>query len=174
MADHDAHDHTGVPGAGTPADITALPTVETDTALVFAPDGTGHVQARAESGGSLPHAYAEVGTDQSTSSASFTDLATAGPDVTLTVNTKVKVTFSAMIYTADGGRMAVDVSGTTTVAPSDSHAMTVYDASGFETSRVIYFSGLTPGSTTFTAKYKRLDAGTAHFLNREILVECMD
>ena len=29
MADHDTHDHTGVPGAGAPTEITDIPTAET-------------------------------------------------------------------------------------------------------------------------------------------------
>ncbi len=51
MADHDTHDHTGIPGCGSPADIVDLPTAETDASLVLAPDGVGGVEFRAESGG---------------------------------------------------------------------------------------------------------------------------
>jgi hypothetical protein len=58
---HDAHDHTGVPGAGAPADILDLPTAETDDALVLAPDGAGGVEFRAEAGG--PGGSGDVETD---------------------------------------------------------------------------------------------------------------
>lgn len=52
MADHDTHDHTGVPGVGTAiADILDLSTAETDDTLVLAPDGSGGVEFRAETGG---------------------------------------------------------------------------------------------------------------------------
>src|SRR5678815_5152283 len=51
MADHDAHDHTGVPGAGTPTEILDIPTAETDDTLVLAPDGAGGVEFRAEAAG---------------------------------------------------------------------------------------------------------------------------
>ena len=51
MADHDTHDHTGVPGAGSPTEILDIPTAEMDDTLVLAPDGAGGVEFRAESGG---------------------------------------------------------------------------------------------------------------------------
>jgi hypothetical protein len=51
MADHDTHDHTGVPGAGSPTEILDIPTAETDASLVLAPDGVGGVEFRAEAGG---------------------------------------------------------------------------------------------------------------------------
>ncbi len=44
MADHDTHDHTGVPGAGSPTEITDIPTAETDTTKVLSPDGGGGVE----------------------------------------------------------------------------------------------------------------------------------
>jgi hypothetical protein len=45
MADHDTHDHTGVPGVGTDVtDIVDIPTLETDTDLRLAPDGAGGVE----------------------------------------------------------------------------------------------------------------------------------
>ena len=40
-----------VEGSGTPADIVDIPTAETDTTLVLAPDGLGGVEFRAETGG---------------------------------------------------------------------------------------------------------------------------
>ena len=52
MADHDTHDHTGVPGAGSPTEILDIPTAEIDDTLVLAPDGAGGVEFRAETGGS--------------------------------------------------------------------------------------------------------------------------
>lgn len=52
MADHDTHDHTGIPGVvAAITDIIDIPTVETDDTLVLAPDGAGGVEFRAEAGG---------------------------------------------------------------------------------------------------------------------------
>jgi hypothetical protein len=46
-------DHVhGMPASGGVAEITDLPTAETDTSLVLAPDGAGGVEFRAETGGS--------------------------------------------------------------------------------------------------------------------------
>lgn len=121
--------------------------------------------------------YAEVATDESTTSGSFTDLATTGPAVTITVNTKAKVTLSADMYGAVGCNMGVAISGASTVAASEQKKLFQYEptSNGGQKSRVIYFSGLTPGSTTFTAKYYSGSAGTAvHFRYRSILVECLD
>lgn len=60
MADHDTHDHTGVPGAGSPTEITDIPTAETDDTLVLAPDGAGGVEFRAEAGGSDPAGFTTI------------------------------------------------------------------------------------------------------------------
>ena len=46
---HVYHDEIGT-APGTPADILDIPTGETDTALVLAPDGAGGVEFRAEAG----------------------------------------------------------------------------------------------------------------------------
>ena len=47
----DEIDVTGLTGAGAPTEITDIPTAETDTTKVLAPDGAGGVEFRAESGG---------------------------------------------------------------------------------------------------------------------------
>jgi hypothetical protein len=48
----DEIDVTGLTGAGSPTEITDIPTAETDDTLVLAPDGAGGVEWRAETGGS--------------------------------------------------------------------------------------------------------------------------
>ena len=121
---------------------------------------------------------ATVATSQGTTSATYTDLATAGPAVTVTTGTKALITVSAELYntTANGGSyMSFAVSGATTVAAADLYsvsmgpvAATVADAIG--ASRVTLLTGLTAGSNVFTAKYRRLNAGTATFANRTISV----
>lgn len=49
---HEDIDHTGITGAGSPTEITDIPTAEMDDTLVLAPDGAGGVEFRAETGGS--------------------------------------------------------------------------------------------------------------------------
>lgn len=50
MADHDTHDHTGIPGVATIADIVDVPTAEMDDTLRLAPDGAGGVEWAAGAG----------------------------------------------------------------------------------------------------------------------------
>lgn len=133
------------------------------------------------SSGALASGYATVATDQSSTGGAFADLATVGPTVTITVNTKVKVTISADTYGSASDtamNMGVDISGANTVAAAEAQKMqTAYVSavgSAGQASRVMYYSGLTPGSTTFKAKYYRGGSGTAHWRYREMLVECLD
>lgn len=112
-------------------------------------------------------------TDQSTTSTSFTDLATVGPAATVTIgaNGLALVIWAAGIYTAAAQKYAgVAVSGANTVAASDNEALRNDSASfvGIQ-ERSQLFTGLTPGSTTFTMKY-RTASGTANFFSRRIIV----
>lgn len=76
MADHDAHDHTGVPGVGTSIDdILDLTTAETDDTLVLAPDGAGGVEFRAEAGGVGGGGFTQDVNQDGTSFASWTSVA---------------------------------------------------------------------------------------------------
>ena len=131
------------------------------------------------SGGFPASATATVATEQGTTSATFTDLTTAGPAVTLTTGTKALVTFTSYSYNqTEGAGMAMSfaVSGATTVAASDTTASfnqpngTVKaDANRYSVTTLV--TGLTAGSNTFTAKYKKTDvASTALFKDRQILV----
>lgn len=121
--------------------------------------------------GTLPATtQAEVLTSQSTTSGSYTDLATAGPAVTITTGTKALVIVGAQIYNSGGAQdtwMSWAVSGSTTLSAADKWAvMSQYPSSA---SRVYLITGLTAGSNTFTAKY-RAQAGTGNWLNRTITV----
>lgn len=118
---------------------------------------------------------AAVATDQTTTSTSYTDLATAGPAVTVTTGTKALIAISAQTYCGTIGQnqfMAVAVSGATTLAAADGNAfkdtakVANYYAAGC---RVFALTGLTAGSNTFTAKY-RTTGGTAGFTVRDITV----
>lgn len=132
----------------------------------------------------IRYAHARVATDQSRTSSTPGDLATVGPSVTVYVNTTVKITLSCDMYTnnSGGGQMLFSATGANTI----SAALAAYPGGGLmlwtttadnaaEGSRVIYLDGLTPGTTTFTAKYAVYPGSvTANFRERQILVECLD
>lgn len=125
---------------------------------------------------------ARVETDQATTSATFTDLATSGPAVTVTVNTACLVIVTASLYSdsaGTGGRMGFALSSANTVAAADAKSVNYvsYDGSNGEGewSGMWRLSGLTPGSTVFTAKYRRSSgSGNQHFRYREIAVILLD
>lgn len=117
-----------------------------------------------------------VATDQTTSSTSYADLSTSGPSVTLTTGTSAIVLFGCYYGDTDNlgndGYMSVAVSGASTVSASDTWAAignqglnNVHIVNGYK------FTGLTAGSNTFTAKYKKANGtSTAQFKNRFLLV----
>lgn len=125
-----------------------------------------------------------VETDQTQSgNSSYDDLATSGPAVTVTVNTKVRVTIGCRSYTAQAnqapyGAMGFALSSGNTLAAAA--ARSLFFSSGANggdgaASMSFILTGLTPGSTVFTAKYNQFGAaGTTHYLSREISVELLD
>jgi len=117
-------------------------------------------------------------TSQSTTSTTYTDLATVGPTVTLTTGTSVIVCITSNMSdvgnTAGFFRASFDVSGATTRAASDDEALVVAGTNiagdPFSTlSRTVVITGLTAGSNVFTMKYKTA-SGTAGFSSRNIVV----
>ena len=121
----------------------------------------------------LTTATATVATSQSTSSTSYTDLATAGPAVTLTTGTKVLVFTNTEVSTAAGRYVFADfaISGATTRAASDDTCIKMgTDADSMQSRNgVANLMTVTAGSNTFTMKY-RVNAGTNSFINRTIVV----
>lgn len=130
----------------------------------------------------------QVNNAEATTSLSYTDLGTFGPEVTVEVGQtgRVMVILTARIgWTVTGaiggGKMGVELSGANTRAAgtSDGAQLSKYqDVAGaaaqaaFDRSSSIYFyDDLTPGSTTFTCKYASLvSAKNADFEDRVIAV----
>jgi hypothetical protein len=119
-----------------------------------------------------------VNTAETTTSTSYTDLATAGPAATATIGATLKALVSLRgELTSTSGSTAyasVAISGATTVAASDSVGIG-HSFTGPATIRlgmtVLYSSALTAaGSTTFTAKY-RTAGGTMTANNRGLTVQ---
>jgi hypothetical protein len=121
---------------------------------------------------SAASASATVATEQTTNSSTYTDLATAGPAVTITTGTKalVIVTSAILMNATDNlGYMSYAVSGSTTIAASDTVAVDSIAQTYQRFSAASRLTSLTAGSNTFTAKYKSATT-TGYFKNREIIV----
>jgi len=122
---------------------------------------------------------AVVATNQTTSSTSYTDLATAGPAVTVTIGStgKALVTLHSAIANATSNLASFygfAISGATTVPASDTTAIgftSAFASNGIRTGTIILVTGLNAGSSTFTAKY-RMDPGPgpATFVDRRVSV----
>jgi hypothetical protein len=146
--------------------------------------GPGLASSRLIMVGSQPQwldiaAAASVATAESTTSATYTNLATVGPTVTTTVtaNGSVFVVLSAMLSVGatppSAIFMGVDISGATTVAASDAFALGGQLAANMrlQCSIKLRIVGLNAGTTTFTAKYRSDGTNTATFSNRQMWVE---
>jgi hypothetical protein len=117
---------------------------------------------------------AAVATSQSTSSTTYTDLLTAGPSVVLTVPASGKLLVS--VTSGENGStgsvscyMSVALSGANATPASDTQALILTNNNLQQASASFLLSGLTPGSTTVTAKY-RVNLGSCSFTARSIWV----
>ncbi|WP_427007206.1 hypothetical protein [Pseudarthrobacter sp. H2] len=110
---------------------------------------------------------------ESTASTTYTDLTTVGPAVTATVgpagSALVTITCHSYNSAVNDTFMSFAVSGATTQAASDNNAKVTSTTSGQQGSTTTLLTGLNPGTTTFTSKY-RVAAGTGGFLRRTISV----
>ena len=116
-------------------------------------------------------------TTESTTSGSYTNLATTGPTVTdVAVSNFAFVTITARVQNDTAGGncfMSFAISGATTLSASDTFSYT-YESSvatdGLQASYSLLVTGITAGDNTFTSKY-RADGGTeATFSRRRITV----
>ncbi len=121
---------------------------------------------------------ASVATSQSTTSAAYVDLATVGPAVTITVpaSGRVVIALRAQLVSAVAqsvALMAFALSGASTIAASDAFAMGVaFESNGNRIDGAsLLITGLAPGVTTFTAKYRADGTNTATFLQRSIFAD---
>jgi hypothetical protein len=160
---------------GTGADTFARLAVGANNTILTADSAEATGMKWAAPASSIPaNSTATVATNQSTSSATYTDLTTAGPAVTLTTGTKalVIITSRANAGGAETAYMSYAVSGATTIAASDEQAA-ITRTPVTSTDRYRYslasIPTLTAGSNTFTAKY-RSSAGNSAFQDRNIFV----
>lgn len=117
---------------------------------------------------------ATVATSQTETSTSYDDLATVGPSVSVTVGASgiIEVSHSAQISNAGGNHayQSFELSGANTAAAADSRAIYIASANVVGLSRTIGITGLTPGVTTVTCKY-RVSANTGTFADRNLTVK---
>lgn len=115
-----------------------------------------------------------VSTSQTTTSTSYTDLATVQA-VTITTGTKALVLLTSNLANSSassGTRMAFAITGATTVAAADDYGINWAAGNAGDTVKYggsFYVTGLTAGSNVFTAKFK-VSAGTGTFAARFITV----
>ena len=124
-------------------------------------------------GGSPTSGTAAVSTGQSTTSTSYTDLATAGPAVTITTGTKALVIVTARIsssLSSYNAYMGFAVTSASSVAASDDNALWAQGTAAYRASMTTLVTGLTAGSNIFTAKYRAESGSTATFEKRTITV----
>jgi len=125
-----------------------------------------------------PPATSNVATSQATSSTSYTDLATTGPEVTVRPGASGAVLvglscFGSHASASQGAYMSFAVSGGKTQAASDASMVSSTQVNGQTTigdtkGRAVLVTGITPGvSTTFTSKY-RSTSGSATFAGRDL------
>ena len=117
-----------------------------------------------------------VAAGEGTASTGYTDLTTPGPACTVTTGTKARVTVSSFIVASGTywAFMGFAISGATTIAASDAYSLRAYagvTGAGIQASATYLIPGLTPGSNTFTAKYRTVSPATGTFSMRYILVE---
>jgi hypothetical protein len=121
--------------------------------------------------------FATVSTQQGTTASSFTDLATVGPAVTVTIGSTGKALLSLYTYQYSSdvggtGLIGIAISGATIYPGTDPGALSFVSVSSLQGIRhgtVNPVSGLNAGSTTFTAKYRSTSGtNTATFGDRII------
>ncbi|HEY6836436.1 MAG TPA: hypothetical protein VI142_08180 [Gaiellaceae bacterium] len=116
-----------------------------------------------------------AGTDSDTSTA-YGDLGTVGPSITLPVPStgRVLITVTAQMVgnaSSTSCYMSFAASGANTISATDANAVILAAGSVQRSSATSVLSGLTLGSTTFTAKYRVTGGGAANctFSNRSIM-----
>jgi hypothetical protein len=122
---------------------------------------------------------ADVATSQTTTSLTYTDLATSGPAVTETLVTgqKVLVIVSARTkHSAAGGQSALfsyAVSGASTLSAQDVNGAETADTTtgGATLTKASVFTATGTGSTIFTMKYQVQAGGTGTYFNRRIITK---
>lgn len=118
-----------------------------------------------------------IGTNQSTTSSNYDDLATFGPAVTSTTSTWVLVSLGAYVSNSTanaGAKVSVEVSGASSLKATDSNCFYGSPGNGNDAFKgtwcTLFNEHMVAGSNTFTLKYRCTGGGTAFFASRLIMV----
>lgn len=148
--------------------LETMPAKATTSGQIFVGNGVNSIVGRVPDG-------ARVTTGETTTSTSYTDLATVGPSVTITHGVYAAIFWSCSIQNTTANAdtyMSWAMTGSNTRAAGDLYSVRqdgVPASNVWRMGSVDIHSGLTPGTTTFTAKY-RCDSGTASYSDRFIAV----
>jgi hypothetical protein len=148
--------------------LETAPAKFTTTGQLFVSTGANAGAVRSTGG-------ATVATSETTASTTYADLATVGPAVTVTTGARAAVFVTASVANSTIGAntfAAYDVTGATTIGANDARAINLQPAAANQAGRfgaALFETGLTPGSNTFTMRYK-VGSGTGTYLNRTIVV----
>lgn len=112
-----------------------------------------------------------VATSQTTTSTSYTDLATVGPTITATTGPYAIVFLynSNVNSTTVSSLMSFEVSGASSISAADNTSIGIAGTAGSREGAAFLLTTLTPGSNTFRCKY-RVGSGTGTFADRRITV----
>ncbi len=120
----------------------------------------------------------QVNTSENTTSTSYTDLATYGPEIAnilLYKDELVWIEVSAIMSNTGGPGHAAAitpvVSGADSLTAFDTNSAQAQDLGAYMVSRRTLWTVTTTGLHTFTAKYKVINPSTGTFANRRINVE---
>lgn len=115
-------------------------------------------------------------TSETTTSSPFTDLATVGPLVTVDTGPNALVLTHCQLSNDGAGSAfaGVEVSGASSIAAALNRSINIVNSAGavIGAGTSVWYAGglvLTPGSNTFTMKY-RVSSGTGTFADRRIIV----
>lgn len=121
-------------------------------------------------------AVAYVTAVESTTSTSYGDLATYGPQVTVTTGTTAMIFVASILSQNTVSSYAIvgyDITGASTISPASDKGLNFRAAASgqqFRATYVDFLTNLTPGVNTFTMKYQVGTSGTAAFGQRVIFV----
>lgn len=148
--------------------LETAPAKATTAGRIFVATGANAIAERAIS-------TATVSTTQTRTSTSYGDLATVGPAVTVTTGANAIVMTSSVVQNntaSENTYFSYAVSGATTISADVDGEAWLYSSAAGQGARIGMVNmntTLTPGSNTFTMKY-RVTGGTGTFLNRRIIV----
>jgi hypothetical protein len=114
-----------------------------------------------------------IATSESTTSLTYTNLATNGPVITATTSASCIVAIYCNVFHSGGlaAWMSYGITGATTAVELDNRAIMLQSTGGQRVGATFFHSSiLNPGSNTFTAKYRVSTSGTGTWSDRRLMV----